>query len=253
MKTKMSRGFWVLFVTIMLVPFQNCSQANFTSNTTETQNAASQIQLPENQQNGTGYGGKTYTNYLIGSNACSDGTQINARFTTDSATSAIMDRDLCQGIAPVSIPLTAPTAIDHYSTKIENPFDLYVFRSLIFQAPQPVSPLVPTRITHVCMGDAWVGGASGSELAKIVVSTTTVGVPVVTATVSITSGGVKREYLMRNLTPTPTSAGSTKVSGNDGIASYWFIDADAAPHFGNAGYNDPSIDIGLNFECLHNF
>lgn len=249
----MSRGFWVLFVTILLVPFQNCSQASFTSNSTETQNASSAPQLPGSQQNGTGYGGKTYINYLLASNVCGDGTQINSRFTTDSATSAIVDRDLCQGIAPVAISLVAPSGIDHYSTKIENPFDLFVFRSLIFEAPQPVSPLIPTRVTHVCLGETWVASGGGGEPAKVVVSTTTVGVPVITATASVVSGGVKREYLMKNLTPTTSSPGSKKVIGTDGMANYWFGDGEAAPHYGNAGYNDPSTNLVINFECIHNF
>jgi hypothetical protein len=152
MKIDIRRILSIAFVTLLLVPFQNCSKASFKGR--ETNPEKTNQPIDGLQGNGTGYGGKVYLSNKFHNDLCSDGTRVDSRLTTVDQFTATLSRWDCVDLAPESIDLTDPDVQQHYSALNHAPYDLYVVRGTVFETKLPATPLLPTEVQYACQGTA---------------------------------------------------------------------------------------------------
>lgn len=206
MRVRMRKLALITLASLLMVPFQNCSQQFKHGSKMEASNSSS---APEN---GTGYGGKVYVADQ-GIHACTGGGAF-VQMRTVSATEGVIERDNCADLpAPVPVDLTAPDITPIYSTRPEAPFDIYILRSIVVETALPVAPLRPMRVQFACRGTDSLG-----QPVKMVIKEDASVVPsYYNATVQY-SGNQERHMPALNLSASP--GGNKVFSGNNAGATY---------------------------------
>ncbi len=225
----------ILGLTALLLPFQNCSQINFESDSPSS--SKSKKNPAPLQGNGTGYGGKVYVSKWWTNGLCTDGSTIKSRFVTINETSASLERLDCLDISATLIDLSEPNVSKHYSELQENPFDLYLYDQRIFETDMPVTPLRPAEVMFVCTGPGnlkFVLKEGFDEAYN----------PHYVATLS--QDGTE---LLMDLDKAPNFPNGKSFSGSTGSAVYTF-DAINGTETCTVTYNSPSVSINSNLDCV---
>ncbi len=236
----LSRVAHTLLLSLLLLPFQNCSPVQFGSDRKEP------AAVSRTENNGTGYGGKVYDSKLYWS-TCADGSAARARFVTQSASAATMEREDCSAIAPLAISLSSPQAVAHYSTRAEHPFDLYAYNFKVFETSPPVTPLLPMIIAYACDGTD-----GGSRQVKMVLSEGQDGTGDTFVATLSTSGGVQAPVTVvtPNLTRTMISAGSKSFSGSSPSGDFMLmLNYSVFPYLGTVTFSGTGLNVNSELTC----